>query len=846
MKETMNDTPLEKIRVLDLTHYIAGPYCTKLFAGLGADVIKIEKPGTGDGARWLAPFCSDEVNPEKSALFLYLNTNKRSVILNLKTADGIRRTKELVQEVDILVENFKPGVMAHLGIDYPVLQRINPRLVMTSISNFGQYGPYRDWEATDLIFNALSGMMHLTGRLDREPVKLALSQVQYSAGAAAAIATLAAYRHQQMTGYGQYIDISIVEPFFNMLHQQFSKYAYQGAKQFRESAAEFPFYFESKDGWVHASRLQAGQLIDFFANPKLEDPKFCDSRNQSEFTDIIAPWFKERSKFEAFELAQLQGLMFAPAHTEEDLLKCPQFEERKYFITIDHPVAGRGTYPGKYFVSDQINGPPTKPAPLLGQHTEELAKSKQGEPKQKTQEPEVGKQTQPLAGIRILSTEHWAALPHGTKYLASLGAEVITVESAGHPVSNFPARTQPIDAGIYNDSFRNKRSISLDLTKPEGVELFKRLVKISDVVVDNFTPRVMTNFGLGYESLRKVKDDIIVMSLSGYGHKGPWFLYRGYSVTAESASGLANLTGYKDGPPIRPGGTPPGDIIPALHAVWVLLATLEYHRRTGKGAFIDIGMLEPCTNQIGEAIVAYSVTGKAGERIGNRDLNASPSGCYPCRGDDNWITIAVSTETQWKALAKLMNKPQWTKNKHFATMESRMKYGDELDAFLSEWTKPQDKMELMKVCQEAGVPAGAVLSIREVYTNEHFMKRACFEVVRYPPPPEGVGDALHIGPPWKLSSTPANTTQPAPAKLGTYNDYVYKELLEMKDEELAELDAKGVIATVPKQSAPTQAAPTQGILANLTYRGLYWPLDVAFDPDFKEALGFPTSQSKTT
>ena len=847
----MGSTPLSGVRILDLTHYIAGPYCTKLFADLGADVIKIEKPG-GDGGRWLHPFIGDEPHPEKSALFLYVNTNKRSVILDLKTAKGIRLFKDLVRDTDILVENFRPGVMSRLGIDYGTLERLNPALVMTSISNFGQDGPYRDWAATDLTFNALSGMMAVTGRRDREPVKLGLSQVQYSAGVAAAIATLAAYRQRQLCGYGQRVDVAVVEPFFNMMHQQFGRYNYQGSLLLRESPTEFPFYLETKDGWLHTSRLQMGAIVDFLDLPGLDDPKFVDPSNQLEFVRLVEPWFREQSKFVVFEEAQLHGLMWAPAHTEADLLNCPQLKEREYFVEIDHPVVGRAQYPGRYFVSDQIESPPLRPSPKLGQHTKDVLEhswqERPGESSLRSDSTHIElaspagnlePQVMPLAGIRILSLEHWAALPHATKYLASLGAEVIVVES---PIRvqgvTLEARGKEISGGLYLEGGRSKLGISLDLSKPEGIRLFKRLVKISDVVVDNFTPRVMKNFGLDYECLREVKHDIIVLSISGFGHKGPWDLFRGYSITAESASGLTNLTGYPDGPPVRPGGTPPGDVIPALHAAWSILGALEHRKRTGEGAFLDVSMVEPCCAQLGEAIVSYSLTGRAGERSGNRDPNAAPSGCYRCAGKDRWVTIAATTEEQWRALVAVLGNPDWAIEERFSAQEYRQRHQEELDRLIEEWTLTRDNMEVMKVCQEVGVPAGAVLTVREVLSNEHYRQRGSFEVVRHALPPEGVGDRLHIGPPWKLSKTPASTARPARVQLGKDNDYVYRELLGLTEEELSEL-AGSIVGT--NSDAPMGASGIQG---NLAYRGLLWPLDLEYEENFLELLGLQLPSSE--
>lgn len=827
--------PLSGIRVLDLTHYIAGPYCTKLFADLGADVIKIEKPGQGDGARGLHPFIGSEPHPEKSATFLYLNTNKRSVCLDLKGEEGRRKFKDLAASADIVVENFRPGVMAGLGLGYQNLARIHPGLVMTSISNFGQFGPYRDWQGTELTLSALAGMMYMTGVKDREPVKLGLSQLQYTAGVAAAVATLAAYRQRQLSGYGQWVDVSIVEPMINTIHQQTARYAYWGSIEQRGANADFPFFVETENGWLHISPLWMQDLIDFVGLPELDDEKFKDlvqlRQNASKFKDLILPWFRAKDGFELFHSAQERGIPWAPVHDEAAILSCPQLEARDYFLEIEHPVAGKARYPGRYFYSEQIEKFRGRPAPLLGQHTKEVLEGIEGQKTRRegqalSQSSDFHKHSPlipPLAGIRVLSTEHWAALPHATKYLASLGAQIITVESHNHSFHGLEAKNTIAGGGLYQEGARNKISITLDMSKPRGAEIFKRLVQISDVVADNFSPRVMKNLGLDYAALKAVKQDIIVVSLSGYGHKGPWNLYRGYALTSEAAGGVVNFTGYADGPPTRPGGTPFGDIIPALHAAWTILAALEYHDRTGEGAFIDMGMLEPGIGQLGEAIVHYSLTGQAIPRMGNRDPNAAPSGCYPCQGQDKWITIAAVTEKQWQALVKVMGHPSWAEEDRYGSKERRLKNQDSLDERLKAWTADQDFMEIMKRCQEAGVPAGAVLNVREVMTNEHYMARGTFEVVQHPQPPQGVGNRLHIGPPWKLSRTGASTLVPASDRFGRDNDDVYRSLLGLSDEELTELTKEGVIGT-------ELTSESREILINPAYFG-------PRDEDFMEILG---------
>jgi crotonobetainyl-CoA:carnitine CoA-transferase CaiB-like acyl-CoA transferase len=267
-------------------------------------------------------------------------------------------------------------------------------------------------------------------------------------------------------------------------------------------------------------------------------------------------------------------------------------------------------------------------------------------------------------------------------------------------------------------------------------------------------------------------------------------------VTAESTSGIANFTGYADGPPVRPGGTPFGDIITAYHAAWSILVALEHRDITGKGAFLDLSMIEPCTHQLGEAIVHYSTTGKKLPRMANHDLNTVTSGCYKCHGDDNWVAIATTSEKQWQALIKVMGFPTWAQQEKFRTPELRTANHDEIDSYIGEWTREKDKNYIARLFQDAGVPAGAVLKIPEVMIDRHLLYRGAFEVIQNPPPPEGIGNRLHLAPPWKFSKTPSSTLHPAPFQHGRDNDYVYRQLLSMTDREITTLEEKRVIGAI--------------------------------------------------
>jgi len=377
---------LSDLKVLDLTHYVAGPYCTKLLADYGADVIKIEKPYQGDGARGIGPFYNDEPDIEKSGLFLHLNTNKKGITLNLKTATGVKLCKELLKSANILVENFAPRVMPALGLDYEVLAAINPGLVMTSISNFGQTGPYRDYLATELVSFGMGLHMIQEGEPDREPIMFPGYKAQYLAGTYAAAATMGAFFGSKATGNGQHVDISIMEcqlcPPEGAAHLM--AYNFSGIESSRSGHRREGYFphgvYPCKDGYIFIY----GTILNFWPRiaawmgmPELvDDPRFATPLNRREhhgdFDAIFMPWLLEQTEHELFHSAQSHRIPLVPVNTMDKVVSEPQFNARDFFVDIKHPVAGKATYPGLPFKLQERPSEPQKPAPLLGQHNQEV------------------------------------------------------------------------------------------------------------------------------------------------------------------------------------------------------------------------------------------------------------------------------------------------------------------------------------------------------------------------------------------------------------------------------------------------------------------------------------------
>ena len=377
---------LDGMRILDFTHLVAGPMCTKLLADYGADVIKIERPGSGDPARLMPPFAGDVPHPERSGLFLHLNTNKRSLTLNLKDPTGQRIVQELVSQADAVVESFAPGTLERMGLGFDALRAVNPRIVVTSISNFGQTGPYRDWRASEIVEYAMGGAMYATGDPDREPIMLGGSVIQTQAGEAAALATVTALFGTHPASEANHLDISIMET--------------QAASQDRRATMLISYQFTGRvndrkrragsvgggvkptaDGYFNltAQSHWFAQVVKMMGHPELaDDPRFNSDaarlrpEAQDEIEPYVLPWYLSRTMREAWQEAQRNKLLSGPIYTPKDIVEDPYFKERGYWERIRHPIAGDFEYPGPPFRVHGAPRAPRRPAPTLGQHTREI------------------------------------------------------------------------------------------------------------------------------------------------------------------------------------------------------------------------------------------------------------------------------------------------------------------------------------------------------------------------------------------------------------------------------------------------------------------------------------------
>ena len=803
---------LEGLRVVDFAEGIAGPFMGKLMAGLGAEVIKVELPD-GDAARRVGPFPGDTPDPESSGLYLYLNTGKKGITVDPARGPDAALITDLISSADVIIECFSPGWLESQELGYPTLSAANSGLVMVSITPFGQTGPYSDFAATNMVVHALSGELHLAGSSD-QPLKKGGNLADYHAGVHGYIAAMAALHCRQITGRGQHVDVSAVESVTAILGASVNSWLYDGEVSRRGDADPWSKgtaaqrgldgrhwgpsgAWEASNGHVLAYGRRGADWAGMFRDmaedePEFADPAYASDEGRDEAVRELMPffesWVSKNEKQEVYRLAQEHGHAYGFVATAPDLLASPQLANRRFFVSIDHPVAGELPFPGAPFVMSRTPFDFTR-APLLGEHNGEVRSEKRRE---REAEPSAGSVlgAMPLEGVRVLDFTHVWAGPYCTRLLGDMGAEVIKAERVSDADMG---RGKSI--GRFHAYSRNKLGITLDLRTDDGHELVQNLISVSDIVVENFSVGVTKRLGIDYEHCRELRPDIVYLAMPAFGRTGPESSNVGMGATQEAMSGLLSITGLPGAPPNPTGvkyGDPNGGVFGAAAAITAL-----WHRRlTGEGQLVDLSQLEANIATLPEIVLGYAMNGRALTQIGNRHPTFAPRGVYRCRGDDRWVAIEVTSNAQFSALCDAMGKPELTADPRFRAMDHRKQHHDELDGIIGVWTEQRDPYEAMRLLQESGVPAGAVLNNKDLLEDPHFAARGLFETV-------GHGDAgthTHIGLPWKLSDTPLSIRRFAP-EVGQHSEQVLGELLGVPETELRRLADLKVTSGVPERVA---------------------------------------------
>lgn len=795
---------LEGVKVVELGQLVSAAYASKIMADLGADVIKVEEPG-GDLARQRGPFPGGVADPEKSGLFLALNTNKRSVTLDL--GQHRDRLAQLVAWADIVVHNYPAAQMAERGISYEAFRQLNPRLVMCSITPFGLTGPYKDYNAYELNVSHGGGWGWLSPGAsdfpDLPPLKAAGYQCDFQGGVSGAMAALAAYQRALETGYGEHIDLSTQAFIAAFLEQNFVYYSY--GERIASRLGKRLLYpwgiFECKDGLIFIVAVEEDQwerIVELMGNPEWASWEIFEnvterSKNQDVMKMYLDEWVKEWKVEELWHEAQSRRICFAPVFGMKQMSKQEQLRSRHFFVDVSHPKAGTIIQLGPPYQLREPWWQIRRPAPLLGEHTDEVLSALPPAPRPHPPAPSP-RTRRPLEGVRVTDfTWVWAG-PYGTMYLAHLGAEVIKIESNTRIdiTRRLPLYPKGMKAGVnrsglFNQWSLGKKSVLVNFSKPEGIAVVKELIKNSDVVVDNFATGVMERLGLSYDELVQIKPDIIMASVSGYGHSGPLKNYMGYGPAIAPLTGLSAMTGYAGGPP-QEVGISYGDPNSGIHAAVAVTAALAARKRTGRGQYIDVSLWESVAALVPEGWMDYAMNGNEPTRRGNRDPLMAPHNCFRCAGEDEWVSIACGNDAEWQALCRAMDRAGLDTDARFRTVQDRKANEDELEKIVTAWTDQRDKWEVTKTLQTAGVAAFPSMSSKDLADDPHLKQRGFFAEL----PHDEVGVRKHTGIPWLLTESP-NGVQTHGPLLGQHTDQVMRDVLGYADEYIAQLKERQVL-----------------------------------------------------
>jgi crotonobetainyl-CoA:carnitine CoA-transferase CaiB-like acyl-CoA transferase len=745
---------LEGVRVVDLTTDIAGPYCTKVLADAGADVVKVE-PVAGDPLRTWG----------SGALFEFLNTSKRSV-------HG--EADDLVAAADLLV--------AGAPVDLDALWRANPALVVVTITPFGCEGPWAQRPSTEFTLQAACGSTGQRGLPEHPPLAAGGRIGEWVTGTYAALGAVAAYREARRCGKGEHVDVAMLDCMAVTMvtyPSVFASFAGWPEQHGTGRVIEVPSVEPSKDGYFNVTTNSAQQFQDFLlmiGRPDLlEDPDLAAAAKRFARRDeFLAAVHAHTSQHTTAELLDEASLYRIPAGPVLDGSTMPEFEQFVARGVFEPNPSGRFVQPRVPFRISGTSPRPFERAPSSGEHTGAI---EWGTSSPDSSAPDADAPWQlPLAGIRVIDCTAWWAGPAAAAVLSALGADVIKVESVVRPdYMRFASTRPPTDdqwwewGPLFHGSNVNKRGITLDLTQPAGVEAFERLAATADVLVENYTPRVMEQFGLGWERMHEVNPDLIMVRMPAFGLSGPWRDRTGFAQTMECLTGMAWLTGFPDGPPVLVRGA--CDPLSGMHAVIATLLALIERDQSGGGRLVETVMVEAALNAAAEQVAEYGATGTVLRRDGNRGPVAAPQGVYPCTGDDRWLALAVVTDEQWRSLRAVVGDPGWAADIASDTAEDRRRNHDAIDAALAQWTADTDDEELATVLVAAGVPACAVIPARDIVANPQLRSRRLFEVE-----PHGVtGDHEIPMLPFRFSRVDRWLRSPAPT-LGQHNTEVLSEI----------------------------------------------------------------------
>jgi crotonobetainyl-CoA:carnitine CoA-transferase CaiB-like acyl-CoA transferase len=775
---------LHGVRVVDCTTEIAGPYCSKLLADAGANVVKVEPPEGDPLRQW-----------GSGALFEYLNTSKRSV-------QG--QAGDLLAAADVFVSN-EP-------VDTGARWSDNPSLVVVTITPFGCDGPWTGRPSTEFTLQAACGSIGQRGLPEQPPLSAGGRLGEWTSGTYAALGAIAALREAFRSGHGELVDVAMLDCMAVTMVTYPSVFAsFAGWPEMAGTGRtiEVPSIEPTRDGYFVITTNSAQQFHDFLlmierpdlvADPDL--PQVAKRfRRREEFLSAVHQYTTKHTTQEILEAAALYRIPAGPLLDGSTMTQFEQFVARRVFVP--NP-SGRFLQPRVPYRISGLSPRPFAPAPRLGQDDGSIEWPRPtavATRAARTAHLEGGADADswrlPLADIRVVDCTAWWAGPVATAALASLGADVIKIESVTRPDYMRFASTRPPThdrwwewSPIFHAANAGKRGVTFDLSRPEGSEMFERLLQTADVLVENFTPRVMEQFGFDWHRVHSLNDQLIMVRMPAFGLDGPWRDRTGFAQTMECLTGMSWLTGFAEGPPTLVRGA--CDPLAGMHAVIATMLALMERDRGGGGNLVEAAMVESVLNAAAEQVVEYSSSGTLLCRNGNRGPQAAPQGVYRCAGEDQWVAIAIASDDEWRSLRSLLGDPQWARSGELGHSVGRRDAHDHIDREVSRWTSQHSAEESAQMLLDAGIPSSVVVPPRDIAANPQLRHRGLFEVE------EHAITGRHEIPtlPFRFSRVARWLKSPAPT-LGRDNEAILEEL-GYSGAAIVGLRQSGLVGDLPK------------------------------------------------
>ncbi len=799
--------PLEGLRVVDLSEGVAGGYCTKALADGGAEVIKVEPP-EGDVLRRWAIGAHLETGAD-GPLFEFLACSKRSVVADPGEPVDRALVAALLQGADIIVWTRGSRVAQLPEFAPPALRRLAPQAIVVAITPFGLEGPWSEAPSSDLTLQAWAGSVFSRGSPDRPPVQIGGRPAEWLGGLFAAVGALTSWQRTVRTGVGELLDVSILESIvltgqmYGATKQSTTPPGAMPAPE-REPGRSvmIPSIEHASDDWVGFMVATATMWESFCV--MVEHPEWIEDQRlyayagralrRTELETAIREWVEKRTAGEVLEMADLLRVPAAPMGNGERITGLDHFVERNFYLP--HPRSGVLQPDVSYTLGGGAERRYPTASPVLGAHS--LADEALRATRRVVGTASMSPDQLPLEGVRVADfTAFWAG-PIVGHFLAMMGADVIHVESVKRPdgIRGHTVVTTSDDqwwewTPQFHGPNTNKRDITLDMATEDGRRLARRLITECDVMLENYAPRVMDQWGLGWEEVRELRPDLIFVRMPAFGLSGPWRNRTGYAQNMEQVSGMAWMTGFPDGPPHVPNGI--CDPLAGTHATLGLLLALEHRRKTGEGMLVEVPMVGGAVNVAAEQVLEFQAFGHLMQRDGNRGPGAAPQNVYRCAdivGDgkpDDWVAIAVETDEQWHGLCQALGRvevpPAW------ATREGRRAAHDAIDAWVGAWCRDLPGEAVVERLWPAGVPVARVLAPAQVQHVPQLKARRFLETVTHPV----AGHQIHYGYPVRFGSGPERFHRRPPPTLGQHNHEVLVDLLGVGPDEYERLLAADVI-----------------------------------------------------